>query len=240
MKLPALSALVSSFVVVVGSMAFTQTTQAPPAPALTDVYSVNFLKAAPGQAAALGEAIKQPNPATPMPDHFVVLRHQEGDDWDYAILRHLGATATVEPGPSAAAGAAPDPGLVSWHSDAYVAGPSWPEFTAQMGIGASGAGAVYTLGIHNPAPGHTNDLMTMLAAPASSAADIEMGGVFMRHIEGGPWLFLTISRYNSWEDFGADRAAAGAAETTATGWADIRQHSAFHRDTIADRIFPVR
>ena len=29
----------------------------------------------------------------PMPDHFVVLRHQEGDDWDYAVIQHLGPKA---------------------------------------------------------------------------------------------------------------------------------------------------
>jgi hypothetical protein len=238
MRLPNTSALVLALVAAVGSIVFTQT---PQAPALSDVYSVTFIKAAPGQAAALGEALKQPNPSAPMPDHFVVLRHQEGDDWDYAIIRHRGATATIEPPPPAAtAAAAAGAAMVSWHSDAYVSGPSWPEFTKQMDLGASGAASpVYALGIHNPAPGHLIDLMTVLAAPASSAADIEMGGVFMQHIDGGAWMFLTISRYNSWQDFAADRAAA-AADATATGWADIRQHSAFHRDTIADRIFPAR
>jgi hypothetical protein len=49
----------------------------------------------------------------------------------------------------------------------------------------------------------------------------------------------TITRYNSWQDFATDRAAA-AAETGAGGWNDIRQHSALHRDTIADRIFPAK
>lgn len=239
MRLPATSALVVALVLAVGSAVATQTPQAPNG--LSDLYSVNFLKAAPGQAATLAEGLKQPNPASPMPDHFVVLRHQEGDDWDYAIIRHLGRTATLEPGPAAAAtAAAADPGLVAWHSDSYVAGPAWPEFTKQMGIGGSGtANAVYVLGVQNPVPGHTAALMTILNAPASSAADIDMGAVFMRHVEGGPWLFLTISRYNSWQDFGADRAAA-AMDTTGTAWADIRQHSAFHRDSIADRIFPAR
>lgn len=129
--------------------------------------------------------------------------------------------------------------MVSWHSDSYLSGPSWPEFTKQMGLGPSGGGAVYTIGIHNPAPGHLVELRDLLNAPASSAANIEMGSVFMQHIDGGPWMFLTISRYNSWQDFGADRAAA-AADASVTGWADIRQHSGFHRDTIADRIFPAR
>ena len=30
-----------------------------------------------------------------MPDHFVVLRHQEGDDWDFVVIQHLGSKAEV-------------------------------------------------------------------------------------------------------------------------------------------------
>ena len=36
-----------------------------------------------------------------MPDHFVVLRHQEGDDWDYVVIRHLGPKAEVTAAPAA-------------------------------------------------------------------------------------------------------------------------------------------
>ena len=54
----------------------------PPRPG-TDVYHVHFAKAAPGQAAALGKSLMVPDKTSPMPAHFVVLRHQEGDDWDY-------------------------------------------------------------------------------------------------------------------------------------------------------------
>ena len=55
--------------------------QTQPAPAAgSDVYHVHFTKAAPGQAAALGKALMQPDSTAPMPDHFIVLRHQEGDD----------------------------------------------------------------------------------------------------------------------------------------------------------------
>jgi hypothetical protein len=71
----------------------------------TDLYHVHFTKAAPGQAAALGKTLMVPDPKTPMPDHFVVLRHQEGDDWDYAVIQHLGPKATVEAAPTA-----PNPG----------------------------------------------------------------------------------------------------------------------------------
>src|SRR5919204_2892308 len=48
----------------------------------TDVYHVHFTKAALGKAAQLGDWLKTPNSNNPMPNHFVVLRHQDGDAWD--------------------------------------------------------------------------------------------------------------------------------------------------------------
>jgi len=209
--------------------------QSQPAPAAsrTDLYHVHFTKAAPGQAAALGKALVVPDKTSPMPDHFVVLRHQEGDDWDYVVIQHLGAKATVDPTTPAPA----DRDLRAWHTDTFAAGPSWAEFTKAMGIGgAAPGGMVYTVGIQRAIPGHRDQLEQALAAPPSGK--IETGNVLLQHVEGADWNFLTITRYNSWQDFAADRAAAVGG--TGTGWADIRQHSAFHRDTIADRIFPAR
>jgi hypothetical protein len=62
----------------------------------TDVYHVHFTKAALGKAAQLGDWLKTPNPNDPMPGHFVVLRHQDGDAWDYVVITHLGTKATVD------------------------------------------------------------------------------------------------------------------------------------------------
>jgi hypothetical protein len=203
--------------------------QAQIAPA--DVYHVHFTKAAPGQAAALGNALVVPDPKAPMSDHFVVLRHQEGDDWDYAVIQHLGQRASVDAAP-----AAPDPArdLRAWHTDTFVSGPPWAEFTKAMG-GAVPA-AVYTVGMHRAVPGHRDDLRKALSQPPPAASKIPTGSVVLQHLEGGDWTFLAMTRYNSWQDFAADRAAASSSDQG--GWSDIRQHSAFHRDTIADRIFP--
>src|SRR5262249_13043733 len=62
----------------------------------TDVYHVHFTKAALGKAVQLGDWLKTPDPNNPMPDHFIVLRHQDGDAWDYVVITHLGPKATVE------------------------------------------------------------------------------------------------------------------------------------------------
>src|SRR4029450_12878579 len=62
----------------------------------TDVYHVHFAKASLGKAAQLGDWLKTPDPKAPMPEHFIVLRHQDCDAWDYIVVTHLGKKATVE------------------------------------------------------------------------------------------------------------------------------------------------
>jgi hypothetical protein len=204
----------------------------------TDLYHVHLTKAAAGQAAALGKELSQPDPNTAMPEHFIVLRHQEGDDWDYAVIQHLGPKTTLTiPAPPAAAAA----DLRVSHTDTFVSGPSWAEFTKQMAIGGTGKpGALYVLGFHRAVPGHRTQLEEALNQPAAPDAKVQTGAVFMRHVEGSDWQFLTITRYNSWQDFAADRVAAAADPSAPGGWADIRKHSGFHRDTIADRVHPAR
>ena len=87
----------------------------------TDVYHVHFAKAALGKAAQLGDWLKTPDPHNPMPDHFIVLRHQDGDAWDYVVITHLGPKATVE---AAGTSVPPDKrNLGEWHTDTFVNGP---------------------------------------------------------------------------------------------------------------------
>ena len=227
---------VRSLLLTVGIVsAMTAGALAQPAPGRTDVYGVLFMKAAPGQAEALGKALAVPVPNAPMPDHFVLLRHQEGDDWDYCLIRHLGPKTAVEaaPGP-----ANPARDLSAWHDDTFVRGPSWADFSRAIGIGAPGAGSsVYIVSVQRAVPGHRDQLEKSLATPTSPK--VQTGDVVMEHIEGGPWQYLTITRYNSWQDLAADRVQAAAAAASAPGgWAEVRQHSAFHRDTIADRVAP--
>ena len=229
---------IAACLVVVGGAvaAMSATPQNAPA-AATDVYHVHFAKAAPGQAAALGKSLMTPDKTSPMPEHFVVLRHQEGDDWDYVVIQHLGPKAELSvsaPPPTDAQRA-----LNAWHNDTFASGPSWAEFSKQMGLGAGAAGQVYIVGVQRAVPGHRDQLLKAL----STAGDgkIQTGNVLLQHMEGSEWTFATITRYNSWQDLASGRVAAAATgDTAAGGWADIRQHSAFHRDTIADRIYPAK
>lgn len=199
--------------------------------ATPDVYHVHFTKAALGKSADLGKALSTPDPKAPMPGHFIVLRHQEGDDWDYCVIEHLGTKATVDASPSTIPPAVRD--LSAWHGDTFVSGPSWADFTKAIGIGdPKMANAIYTVGVFRAAAGHRDQLRTMLTAPPTSK--VPTGTVFMEHLEGAPWNFLVITRYSSWQDMGADRAAPGSEDA----WNRTRDHVAMHHDTIADKIAP--
>ena len=204
----------------------------------TDVYHVHFAKAALGKAVQLGDWLKTPDSNNPMPNHFIVLRHQDGDAWDYVVITHLGPNATVE-----AAGTVVPPDkrdLSAWHNDTFVNGPSWEEFTRAMGIDGDSAskssGSVYSVSYYRPAPGHREQLEKMLSeAPNDTSA----GNVLMQHLEGSPWTFLSIARYNSWDDF-ATGEKTNVAQTTKkdSPWSRLRDHTDFHTDTLTDRISP--
>ena len=94
-------AMLACLVLFGGVIGATPAQNAPAPAAGTDVYHVHFAKAAPGQATALAKSLMIPDKTSAMPDHFIVLRHQEGDDWDYVVIQHLGAktevTATAPP-----------------------------------------------------------------------------------------------------------------------------------------------
>src|SRR5437773_5641381 len=206
----------------------------------TDVYHVHFTKAALGKATQLGDWLKTPDSSNPMPNHFIVLRHQDGDAWDYVVITHLGPKATVE-----AAGTAVPPDkrdLSAWHNDTFVNGPSWEEFTKAMGIDGDSAskssGSVYSVSYYRPAPGHREQLEKALSE-APGANDTSAGNVLMQHLEGGPWTFLTIARYNSWDDF-ATGEKNSVAQTTKkdSPWSRMREHTDYHTDTLTDRISP--
>jgi heme-degrading monooxygenase HmoA len=127
--------------------------------------------------------------------------------------------------------------LNAWHSDTFVNGPAWPELSKAMGLddGAKSAGSVYVVSVFRAAPGHRDELEKSLAQPGSGAA----GNVQLQHLEGGPWHFLTLTRYNSWEDFAKGEKSDSANALKPNGsWLAVRNHSSYHNDTITDRIDP--
>jgi hypothetical protein len=204
----------------------------------TDVYHVHFAKAALGKGAEEGDSLKKQLPDAPMPGHYIVLRHQSGEDWDYAVIEHLGTSATVKAAGSPVPASVRD--LSAWHTDTFANGPAWPEFAKAMGLddAAKSAGSVYVVSVFRAAPGHRDDLEKSLAQPPAKG-DPAAGNALLQHLEGGPWQFLTVVRYNSWQDF-ATSEKMSVADTLKPdgGWLGVRNYSAYHNDTITDRIAP--
>lgn len=202
------------------------------AQALTDIYHVHFTKAVPGQAAQLGEELKKPYPTDPMPDHVLVLRHQEGADWDYCVVTHMGTKATIEAGPAPAAAASLS-AMSAWHTDSYVLGPSWGDFSKAMGItdGPSSGASIYTVAVWRELAGHRKELHDVLEQQGVGAK-VPTGRVLLQHAEGGPWTYIVLARFNSWQDFATDQAG----QVDVQGWAAVRAQSTYHQDTLADRI----
>jgi len=205
--------------------------QTPAAAASKDVYHVLFAKAAPGQAAALAKELQQVDPKDPMGSHFLLLRHQWGDDWDYCLIQHLGTKASVD-----VTNAIPNPPpTMAWHTDSYASGPAWGDLTkAMMPAATDGkSSSVYVVAVHRAIPGHRGPLEKLLKEPNPNAKT-PISTVVFTHLEGGPWNFVELDRYNSWQDLATDAAAS----VNDPGWSAVRDHSALHHDTLADRIVP--
>ena len=84
----------------------------------------------------MADFLKTPDPKATMPGHVLVLRHQDGAEWDYVSISHLGTKATVE-----ASGITMMPAAVphayAKHTDIYASVPPWAEFAKAMGIDES-------------------------------------------------------------------------------------------------------
>jgi len=200
------------------------------APAAADVYHVLFAKAAPGQAAALAKELQEQDAKDPMASHYLLLRHQSGDDWDYCLIQHLGTKASVD-----VTNANPNaPPTMAWHTDTFVAGPSWSDVTrAMLPTDAKAASSAYVVAVLQSVPGHRSQLDS-LVRQINTNAKVPVSSLVFTHLEGGPWQFLTVDRYNSWQDLATDRAPAA----NDAGWLQVLEYVASHRDTIADRIVP--
>ena len=130
--------------------------------------------------------------------------------------------------------------VAEWRGGTVVAGRPGAGFAKAVGIegdGAKTAGAVYVVSDYRAAPGHRDDLEKMLGEP--TPGDTSSGNALLQHLEGAPWNFLAIVRYDSWEKF-AENEKNSIAQTNkdAGGWYELRNHVALHHDSLSDRILP--
>ncbi|MGH9580228.1 MAG: hypothetical protein ACRD2R_04475, partial [Terriglobales bacterium] len=155
----------------------------------------------------------------------------------YVVIEHLGPKTTVEAAGTPPPASARD--LNAWHGDTFVSGPAWPEFVKAMGLGDNAgktAGSVYVVSTYRAIPGHRDPLEKMLSA-APGAGDKVAGTVVLQHVEGAPWTFLSITRYSSWQDFGASEANSVAQTAKGTGVV-AGVVTEFIPPTITDRLAP--
>jgi hypothetical protein len=198
------------------------------------VYHITAVRAAPGRFADLLKVLTAPAPDAP--PFSVVFRHREGDEWDFLLVDYEGERATIQVAPQQPAAAGPSfPDVVAWHGDSYAAGPPLEEFRKALNLqttqAAAGRREVYILNAYSAAAGHYDQLRTTLAKAAGQTPG---RAVTLRHLEGAPWQFLLITRYDSWRALADDMAPA---ETPAAPAGDpgleLRQHISRHTDTIA-------
>jgi hypothetical protein len=206
----------------------------------TDLYHVHFANAAIGKAKELGEELKKPAPNTPNADHFVILRHVDGDSWDYCVITHLGTKETVEANrPATPAGIS---ALWAQHNDTFAAGPSWADFSKQMGLddASKTTASAFVVSMYRPVSGQRDALDKFLNQVPDRATDSSVGRVLLQHLEGAAWTFVSIQRWNSWSDYAKDNVASIAqmGRNQQGGWFKLRELVSFHTDTLCNRIAP--
>jgi hypothetical protein len=109
-----------------------------------------------------------------------------------------------------------------------------------MGVDGKSEGP-YVVTTYRGSPGHRAQLDDTIEKVQASAAKPDRG-VVLRHVEGGNWDSLVISRYDSWTEFAADMTDAGSdqrerrAGLTQPAWQALREHSATHNDSVAVRV----
>jgi hypothetical protein len=206
------------------------------APTRTDIYHVFIVKAALGKARELQDWMKQPDPDHP-DRKGIVFRHQDGDSWDYVAIEHIGDKATVELG---ATPMTPQQRLLAeCHEDTFVAGPSWSDFSKALGLddASKSSGSVYVVSDYRAAPGHRDEMEKMLTE--ATPGDTASGNILLAHLEGAPWNFIGIVRYDSWERYAeGEKSSIAQSNKGQGGWFELRQHCALHHDTLTDRIVP--
>ncbi|HVR70643.1 MAG TPA: hypothetical protein VMT87_07330, partial [Vicinamibacteria bacterium] len=111
--------------------------------------------------------------------------------------------------------------------DTFTVGPAWDVVQKAL-VPGRGAQPVYTVTDYRALTGHRTQLRQTLDRIVERSAG---RSVLLTHIEGAPWNFLGITRYDSWADLGQQQTApAGQAPDPAL---DLRRDMAVHHDTVA-------
>jgi hypothetical protein len=199
------------------------------------IYRISAFRAAPGHFRDLEKLLSAtPQPGADAGDLALVFRHRQGNEWDFMTIEHMGPQATIAGGTTASAPDSPFSQMAAWHGDTYASGPPLEEFRRALNItGAQAPAGVYTVSDYQAAAGHRGALRQALD---KIAADAPGRTVLLSHVEGAPWTFLAIQRYDSWRQL-ADDEEKEMTQAAGGGSADmgvqLRDSMAVHHDTIA-------
>jgi len=198
------------------------------------IYRISMFRAVPGKFRELEKLLTAtPSPGANDGDLAVVFRHRQGNEWDFLTVEHMGPQATITVGNTPPQPDSPFSQVVGWHGDTYVAGPPPDEFRKALNISGTGAPAgVYIVGDYTAAAGHRGALRQVLDKIAEETPG---RSVLFSHVEGAPWNFLTIQRYDSWQQVAQDedKAIAEGKDPSADRGLQMREHLAVHHDTFA-------
>jgi hypothetical protein len=234
-KHPALTVIfVSTLFLFTTAIAVAQSTtqpQATSAAPVLELYHIHVAKAAPGKLQQLIDAYNNgPAPAADEPQVTpIMLRHREGSEWDLITITPLGKQATISAAPPPQAildfnqRVAP---LIDWHSDTFALGPSWA--VVQKALVVAKGEPVYIVTDYRSLAGHRAQLRQVLDRGA-----LPDRSVMFAHIEGAPWNFLGVTRYDSWAEMGAPGPQPAAGTAPQDQGMSMREHLAVHHDTIA-------
>jgi hypothetical protein len=234
-KHPALTVIfVSILILLTAAISVAQSPTQPqsqPAAAAPELYHIHIAKAAPGKLQQLIDAYNNgPAPGADEPQFTpIMLRHREGSEWDLITITPLGKQVTIS-------SAAPPQAildfnqrvapLTDWHSDTFTLGPSWD--VVQKALVVSKGEPVYIVSDYRSLAGHRAQLRQVLDRGA-----IADRTVMFAHVEGAPWNFLGITRYESWAEMGAPAPQPAAGTAAQDQGLSMREHLAVHHDTIA-------
>jgi hypothetical protein len=203
----------------------------PPAEAL-ELYHVHVVKAAAGKLSDLIDAYS-PGPAARPGDPQVapiVLRHREGGEWDLLVITPLGKDHSLNadpPPPEVQAFNQRIIPITDWHGDTFAVGPPW-ESVQKAILPARRAQTVYVVTDLRALTGHRPQLRQTLDRIGQQASG---RSALFAHVEGAPWNFLTITRYDSWADLGQQQT--GQPSQPLDNSLDLRRDMAVQHDTVA-------
>jgi len=204
------------------------------------LYRVTWLRAGPGRLQDLVTHMKTVASKGAGPPRPLVIRHSQGDQWDFMVLVPVGSYATHFASPEAASPLAPGE-LVAWQEDEFVRGPDISQ------IDSFRSARLFHVEMFDALAGKSAELIREREMENAylDAVGRPINAIFRREL-GASWDVFTVGAYRDWRHYGErdliapERAAAAA---KAAGFATdeaigpyMRSLINTHHDTLATRV----